>query len=128
MTPTTPTDERVLERFLEARAKKQAERAEKGESYRQYLKWSGRALEIPVSVVVGLLLGRFLGGLVDHKDIGTALGLFFGVVTAVRAMVRLARAYSREEGGGDTAHDTDNLDDARRAGQRDAERSGDDGE
>jgi F0F1-type ATP synthase assembly protein I len=92
-------DEKVLERFLAARDAKKAERDEKGAQYRTYLRWSGRALEIPVSVVVGLLLGRYLGGLIGYRDVGTALGLFFGVVTAIRAMVRLARAYTREEGG-----------------------------
>ena len=51
-----PAEERVLERFLEKRAAKQAERDEKGQQYRTYLRWSGKALEIPVSVVVGLLL------------------------------------------------------------------------
>jgi F0F1-type ATP synthase assembly protein I len=93
-----PAEEKVLERFLHARDAKKKERDEQGAQYRQYLKWSGRALEIPVSVVVGLLLGRWLGGVLGYKDYGTAIGLLFGVATAIRAMVRLARAYQKEEG------------------------------
>jgi hypothetical protein len=61
MTPkAVPAEERVLERFLEKRAAKQAARDEKGAQYRTYLRWSGKALEIPISVVVGLLLGMYL--------------------------------------------------------------------
>ena len=46
-----PPEERVLERFIAARNAKKAARAEHGAQYRQYLKWSGRALEIPLSVI-----------------------------------------------------------------------------
>ncbi len=91
-----PAEERVLERFLEKRAAKQAERDEKGQQYRTYLRWSGKALEIPISVVVGLLLGMYLEKQFDFAPWGTWGGLFFGVSAAVRAMYRLIKVYQRE--------------------------------
>jgi F0F1-type ATP synthase assembly protein I len=89
-------EERVLERFLEKRAAKQAERDEKGQQYRTYLRWSGKALEIPLSVVVGLLLGMYLERKFGFAPWGTWGGLFFGVAAAVRAMYRLIKVYQRE--------------------------------
>ena len=86
--------ESALQQILDRRARRQ----ERGDQYRTYLRWMGRALEIPVSVVVGLALGRIIGEAVGYKDEGTWIGLFFGVVTAVRALVRVVRAYEREEG------------------------------
>ena len=50
---TGGADDRVLERFLEKRRKNN----ERGDQYRTYLKWSGKALEAPVSVGGGLWLG-----------------------------------------------------------------------
>jgi F0F1-type ATP synthase assembly protein I len=94
--PQTPAEERVLERFLEKRAAKQAARDEKGQQYRTYLRWSGKALEIPLSVVVGLLLGMYLEKQFDFAPWGTWGGLFFGVSAAVRAMYRLIKVYQRE--------------------------------
>ena len=91
-----PAEERVLERFLEKRAAKQAERDEKGQQYRTYLRWSGKALEIPISVVVGLLLGMYLEKQFDFAPWGTWGGLFFGVSASVRAMYRLIKVYQRE--------------------------------
>lgn len=89
-------EERVLERFLEKRAEKQAERDEKGQQYRTYLRWSGKALEIPLSVVVGLLLGMYLEKQFNFAPWGTWGGLFFGTSAAVRAMYRLIKVYQRE--------------------------------
>jgi F0F1-type ATP synthase assembly protein I len=86
-----------LDRFLERRRAKGVARAEAGRQYRSYLRWSGRALELPAAVVVGLLLGRFIGDAVGAKEIGTWLGLAFGVATAVRSAYRLVKAYQREE-------------------------------
>lgn len=87
-------DDRVLERFLEKRRKND----ERGALYRTYLKWSGKALEVPVSVVVGLLLGRLLEGwLPAVAPWGTWGGLFFGLVAAVRALYRIVKSYQRED-------------------------------
>ncbi len=87
------TDERILQSYLQQRQQRQ----DTGMQYRTYMRWSGRALEIPVSVVVGLFLGRYIGGHLGHRDVGAALGIAFGVATAVRAVVRLVRAYQHEE-------------------------------
>lgn len=90
-------DDRVLERFLEKRRKNR----EHGAQYRSYLKWSGRALEAPVSVVVGLLLGRLLDSQVPAlAPWGTFAGLGFGVAAAVRALYRIVKAYQREDEAG----------------------------
>lgn len=87
-------DDRVLERFLEKRRKNH----ERGDQYRSYLKWSGKALEVPVSVVVGLLLGRLLEGrLPEIAPYGTWAGLFFGTVAAGRALYRIVKSYQRED-------------------------------
>jgi hypothetical protein len=88
---STPED-RVIDRYLE---KKRA-RQEKGAQYRTYMRWSGKALEAPVSVVVGLLLGRWIGQWLDVEPYGTWIGLFFGVVTAIRALYRITVAYKKE--------------------------------
>lgn len=91
---TQPADERVLERFLEKRRQKH----ERGQQYRSYLTWSGRALEAPVSVVVGLVLGRVLEGYVPAvAPWGTWAGLGFGLAAAVRALYRLVKVYQRED-------------------------------
>lgn len=90
-------DDRVLERFLERRAAQQQSRLEKGAERRLMLRWSGKALEIPVSVVVGLFLGMGLEHLLPSiKPWGTWGGLFFGIAAAVRVMVRMARQYQKE--------------------------------
>ncbi|MCC7072000.1 MAG: AtpZ/AtpI family protein [Deltaproteobacteria bacterium] len=97
---TRPADERVLERFLEKRRRQH----ERGQQYRSYLTWSGRALEAPVSVVVGLLLGRLLDGSVPAiAPWGTWAGLGFGLAAAVRALYRLVKAYQREDARADAA-------------------------
>ncbi len=101
---THPADERVLERFLE----KRREKHERGQQYRSYLTWSGRALEVPVSVVVGLLLGRVLEGYVPAiAPWGTWGGLGFGVAAAVRALYRLVKAYQREDAQAESAARTE---------------------
>lgn len=94
---TGPAEERVLERFLAAREAKRAARAEKGAAYRTFLVWSGRALEIPLSVMVGMLLGRWIGGYFAHAGAGTLIGTIFGVAAAVRAVVRIVRIVQRED-------------------------------
>lgn len=87
-------DDRVLERFLEKRRKNH----ERGAQYRSYLRWSGKALEAPVSVVVGLMLGRLLEGqFPDVAPWGTWGGLLFGLAAAVRALYRLVKSYQRED-------------------------------
>jgi F0F1-type ATP synthase assembly protein I len=88
---TSPEDQ-IIERFQAKRRK----RLERGEQYRTYMRWSGRALEVPVSVVVGLLLGRFIGHTFNVEPWGTWLGLFFGVAAAVRALYRITVAYQKE--------------------------------
>ncbi|OGQ10002.1 MAG: hypothetical protein A2138_01610 [Deltaproteobacteria bacterium RBG_16_71_12] len=94
---TGSADDRVLERFLEKRKKNR----EHGAQYRSYLRWSGKALEAPVSVVVGLLLGRFVDGrLPELAPLGTFAGLLFGVAAAVRALYRIVKAYQREDEAG----------------------------
>lgn len=94
-------DEKVLERFLERRR----QRDEAGAMYRAYLRWSGRALEIPLSVVVGLGLGIVLERRFDVAPWGTRVGLAFGAAAAVRAIVRLVRAYRREHPDDDDGHE-----------------------
>lgn len=89
-------EDRVLERFLEQRAAKNAARAEKGDQYRTYLRWSGKALEIPLSVIVGLLLGMWLERKFEFAPWGTWGGLFFGCAAAVRSIYRLIKVYQRE--------------------------------
>lgn len=101
--PGTTTEADPVEGALQAILRRRARRLETGEQYRTYLRWMGRGLEAPVSVVVGLGLGRLIGGALGHGDAGTWIGLFFGVVTAIRALVRLTRAYQLEEGGDDPA-------------------------
>jgi F0F1-type ATP synthase assembly protein I len=96
---TAPAASDPIESTLERILTRKRERHERGEQYRTYLRWMGRGLEIPVSVIVGLLLGRVIGDFVGFKAEGTWIGLFFGIVTAVRSMVRITRAYQREEGG-----------------------------
>jgi F0F1-type ATP synthase assembly protein I len=86
----------VLERYLEAKANQQAARDEKGGQYRTYLRWSGKALELPVSIVVGLLLGMFLDKRFDIAPWGTWGGLFFGCAAGVRSLYRLVKVYQRE--------------------------------
>lgn len=86
------TDEQVLERFLEHRRQRDAA----GTLYRSYLRWSGRALEIPLSVVVGLGLGILVERRFGVAPFGTWAGLSFGTAAAIRAMLRLVRAYHRE--------------------------------
>jgi F0F1-type ATP synthase assembly protein I len=90
--PTTPADDKVLERFLE----KRRVRREKGETYRTYLKWSGKALEAPLSVVVGLGLGILLERKLGIAPWGTWGGLFFGTAAGVRALYRIVKQYQRE--------------------------------
>lgn len=91
-TPGTSVDDKVLDRFLEARRA----RHEKGAVYRTYLKWSGKALEAPLSVVVGLGLGMFLERKLGFAPWGTWGGLFFGTAAAVRALYRIVKQYQRE--------------------------------
>lgn len=101
----TPAEDRVLERFLEKRAAKKAAREEKGQQYRSYLRWSGKALEIPLSVIVGLFLGIYLEKRFGFAPWGTWGGLFFGCAAAVRAMYRLIKVYQRENPDDDEEED-----------------------
>ncbi|HEY4221478.1 MAG TPA: AtpZ/AtpI family protein [Myxococcota bacterium] len=81
-----------LQREIEKRAARQAFGAE----YRKYMRWTGRALEVPLSVVVGVALGVFLERHFDIAPWGMALGLFFGIATGVRFGYRLYHSYLRE--------------------------------
>ena len=92
----TAPEQRVLERFLEAKAAQQAARDDKGGQYRTYLRWSGKALELPISVVVGLLLGIYLEKKFGFAPWGTWGGLFFGTAAGVRSLYRLIKVYQRE--------------------------------
>ncbi len=97
---TGSADDRVLERFLAKRKRNN----ERGDQYRTYLKWSGKALEAPVSVVVGLLLGRLLEHHVPQlAPWGTFGGLVFGLAAAVRALYRVVKSYQREDAASDAA-------------------------
>ena len=100
-TPSTSSssgdaDDRVLNRYLEKHRAKKNQRLEKGAQYREYLRWSGKALEVPLSVVVGLLLGKFLGTKFGFEPWGTWGGIFFGTLAAIRAMYRITVAYKKE--------------------------------
>jgi len=81
-----------LERHI---AKKKA-REEFGAEYRQYMRWTGRALEVPLSVVVGLVLGVGADRLFDIRPWGSAVGFAFGVAAGVRFAYRLYRDYQRD--------------------------------
>lgn len=85
-------DDKVLERVLARRQQRQ----ERGSVYRSYLRWSGKALEAPLSVVVGLGLGMLLERKLGFAPWGTWGGLFFGVAAAVRALYRIVKEYQRE--------------------------------
>lgn len=91
-TPAAGPDDKVLERFLEARRARQ----ERGTLYRTYLRWSGKALEAPLSIVVGLGLGMILERRLGFAPWGTWGGLFFGTAAAVRALYRIVKQYQRE--------------------------------
>ena len=92
----TAPEQRVLERFLAAKAAKQAARDDQGGQYRTYLRWSGKALELPLSVVVGLFLGIYLENKLDFAPWGTWCGLLFGTAAGVRSLYRLIKVYQRE--------------------------------
>ena len=91
---TTPED-RVLERFLAKRQRRLA----KGAEVRSLMWWSGKALEVPLSVVVGILLGLLLQRWVPAAaPWGFWGGLVTGIATAVRAAWRLKNAYAQDPG------------------------------
>ena len=50
-------EQQMLERFLQKKASAEAARDERGRMYRMYWHYSGKALEIPLAVVAGLLIG-----------------------------------------------------------------------
>ena len=67
-----------------------------GAEYRQYMRWTGRALEVPLSVVVGLGLGLVSEHYFAIKPWGSAVGFVFGVAAAVRFAYRLYQDYTRD--------------------------------
>ena len=65
-------------------------------------------IEIAAAIGIGYLGGHYL----DHK-LGTQpwlsyLGFAAGIGAAIKALVRVTRAYKREQGGSDTDQDTRN--------------------
>lgn len=82
-----------LEKHIENKARREAFGAE----YRKYMRWTGKALEVPLAVVVGVCLGvgteHFFPSITPW---GMFVGLFFGIATAVRFAYRLKRSYERE--------------------------------
>jgi hypothetical protein len=53
-------------------------------------------LEVVVAIIVGLLAGRWLDGRFDTAPYLAVVGFFFGVATAVKAIVRAWRDMQRE--------------------------------
>lgn len=60
-------------------------------------------LVFPLAMLVGYLLGRWVGGLLGHELAGAAVGLLLGIVAAfynLYEVVRRLDAKDRERGGG----------------------------
>ena len=88
MSPVREPEDDVIERVL---AKKKARHAQ-GAEYRSYMRWTGKAIEVPLGILVGALLG-----VVVEKRLGvpyaTWVGLFAGICTAGRSAYRLVKSY-----------------------------------
>jgi F0F1-type ATP synthase assembly protein I len=82
----------ALEKMLDARNKRLA----RGKQYRSLMYWSGRAMEAPLAVVVGLVMGVCVDRYFPTAPYGMWVGLFFGIATAVRFAYRLVQSYKRE--------------------------------
>ena len=86
--PLAEKADHIVERFVAKRRR----RFEKGAEYREMMRWTGRAIEVPLGVIVGMGLGVLL-----ERNWGVPYaswaGLFFGLCAAVRSGYRLAKAY-----------------------------------
>jgi F0F1-type ATP synthase assembly protein I len=80
-----------IEKLLE----KRRARNEKGREYRAMMHWAGRAMEVPLSIVVGVALGVVLDRNFGIAPYGIGFGIFIGIATAVRFAYRLNRDYQK---------------------------------
>lgn len=58
----------------------------------------GLAWFIPLAILVGTLLGRWIGGLFGHAKGGTVVGVIWGLATAFYEVFKVSRRLSK---GGD---------------------------
>lgn len=78
---------------LQRHIDKKLAREKFGSDYRWYMLWMGRAMEAPLSLVVGLALGVLVDRLFDVYPWGSAFGAFLGLCTAIRFAYRLVKQY-----------------------------------
>lgn len=54
-------------------------------------RFAGLGIELPASILIGVLGGMWIGSFWGYKTAGAIIGLCFGVAAAVRTLIRISR-------------------------------------
>lgn len=58
--------------------------------------YAGLGIEIPAAILIGVLVGAWIGARWNHRDIGALIGLGFGIGAAVRSTMKVWKIWKKQ--------------------------------